>query len=108
MRLTLDFGLQLLGAMAGMIILHYALTAINRMGRETHHGVRVAFVLIACGAFAQIINPLTATELEVVAGLMISCGLALLLVFDRRCVTCPVSSAKTTRRRRDDERVAAT
>lgn len=87
---------------AGLIILHYALTAINRMSARTQHGVRVAFILLAAGAFGQVLGPILTPAVGSGADLMLSGGLALLLVFDRRCVTCPVSARQGERRRRDD------
>ena len=107
MTFSADFMMQALGIAAGAIILHFALAAINRMGVETHHGVRVAFLLIATGAAGMILDPLLSRPAGSAADLMLSGGLALLLLFDRRCVSCPISTIKGERRRGKDRNVSA-
>ncbi len=93
---------QALGMLGGVVVLHYAMGAIDAMNAGTQHGVRLAFILIAAGGFAQIIDPWIARESASLADLFITGGLALLLVADRRCTMCPrVAAVRDGRRRRD-------
>lgn len=100
-----DLFMQALGMAAGFVILHRALPALDGMNKDTSHGVRIAFLLLATGGFAQIIDPWIAHDLSHGADVLLSTGLATLLVFDRRCTTCPRAEAvKGARRRRDPTR----
>lgn len=93
---------QAVCVVAGGFILHYGLSAIDNMNSGTNHAVRVAFILLAAGGFAQMIDPLLSREVASGADLMLSGGLALLLVSDRRCTMCPRAAAvKEGQRRRD-------
>lgn len=95
--------LQALGMSAGAVILHNVLAAIDAMDKDTHHGVRTAFLLLGTGGFAQIVDPWLSSAAASGGDLLLTCGLALLLIFDRRCVACPRSVAIGALRRRRDE-----
>lgn len=90
------------GMLAGGVILHYALAAIDCMNKDTQWGVRIAFILLAGGGFAQILDPWISEDVASGADMMLACGLALLLVFDRRCVACPRAIAIMEHRRKRD------
>lgn len=98
----LEYITQALGILAGVVVLHYALGAIDAMNAGTQHGVRLAFILMAAGGFAQIIDPWIARESASFADLLITGGLALLLVSDRRCTMCPRAAVVRDGRRRRD------
>ena len=104
MSQPLTIALHAVGMLAGAVILHYALSAIDRMTAETRHGVRVAFLLLALGGFAQIVEPWLSSDVSAYADVMLAAGLALLMIFDRRCVVCPRAMAIGELRRRRDER----
>lgn len=100
--ITVESTLQAAGMLAWAIILAHSIGAINRMSWDTRHGVRVAFLLLATGGLAQIIDPWVSRELASDADLMLGLGLALLLLFDKRCISCAYAEAVLERRRRRD------
>ena len=93
---------QVLGVAAGAVILHHALAALNCMNCHTKHLVRASFILIAAGAFAQILDPWLPEDVASGADIFLSCGIALLLIADRRCAMCPRAMAIAADRRRRD------
>lgn len=46
--------IQLFVAFAAAVTLSFSISTINRMTAKTHHGIRAAYVLIACGAGGEI------------------------------------------------------
>ena len=102
--ITLDLILQALGMLAGAVILHHVFAACDGMTGGTHHGVRLAYIFMGGGAFGQIVDPWLFSEVAHGADLMLCVSLALLLVFERRCVACPRSVSVALMRRRQDDR----
>lgn len=103
---TLNLTLQAVGMVAGALIMHHAISAIDRMSAETRHGVRVAFVLIATGGFAALTAPMLPESVQSGIDLFLPLGVAALMIYDRRCVACPRAVALGAWRRRRDEALA--
>lgn len=47
--------LQILVVFAASMTLFYCIGCVNRMTPRTHHGIRAAYVLIAAGAFGEVL-----------------------------------------------------
>lgn len=77
--------LQILVAFAAALTATYCLAAINRMTAQTHHGVRAAYVLIAAGAFGEIIGILDGHVPGIAESLFVF-GCGLLDFVDRRAI----------------------
>lgn len=77
--------LQILVCFAAAITATYCLAAINRMTGKTHHGVRAAYVLIAAGAFGEIIGVLEG-HMPGIAESLFVLGCGLLDFVDRRAI----------------------
>lgn len=80
---------QLLVAAAAAVILTSSVAAINRMTPATHHGIRLAYVLISAGAFGELAAILNGHTPGIAETLFVL-GLGLLDLLDRRTtVRCP-------------------
>lgn len=75
--------IQILVAFAAAVTLFYCIGCINRMTATTHHGIRAAYILIAAGAFGEIVAILDGHAPGVAETLfMVGCGM--LDFLDRR------------------------
>jgi len=74
-----------------LVVLFYGVFfALNKMDRCTHHGIRIAWIVITAGAFSMIVAPFYAIALSDWPQTLFNIGSALFVVIDRRrCVTCP-------------------
>ena len=80
---------QILVAIAAAVTLFYAIGRINRMTRQTHHGIRAAYILVALGAFGEIAAIFDGHVPGVAEALFIG-GVGVLDFIDRRVPTrCP-------------------
>lgn len=77
--------LQILVCFSAALTATYCLSAINRMTGKTHHGIRAAYVLIAAGAFGEIIGVLGGHEPGIAECLFVL-GCGLLDFVDRRAI----------------------
>lgn len=76
--------LQIVVVFAAAVTVFYCIGCVNRMTAKTHHGIRAAYVLIAAGAFGEIVAVLEGHVPGVAETLFIS-GCGLLDFVDRRC-----------------------
>lgn len=75
---------------AAAAVLMAALVCLNTMSPKTNHWVRVAYVCIAVGAFAELFTMLNGREVPVVEAVFMI-GLGLLSIVDRRArFHCPL------------------
>lgn len=83
--------LLLLHATSGIVVLHFSIQALGEMGKGTNHGVRIAFILMAAGGFSQVLDliPHAPRVAERAGDMLVLFAIAVLFLFDRRCVTCP-------------------
>lgn len=84
--------LQIVVVIAAAVVLFYSFTTINRMTPKTDHRIRLAFVLIACGAFGQLVAIFEADHVPGVAETLFVVGNGLLAFFCRRIKPRPTST----------------
>lgn len=75
---------QIVVAAAAAAILLYSISTLNRMTPKTDHKIRMAFVLIASGAFGELVAILQLGHVPGVAETLFMVGNALLSFFCRR------------------------
>ncbi len=81
---------QLIVAFCAAVVLFNAFTALNRMTAKTHHGIRAAFVLIAAGAFGELMAIMQDEHIPGIAESLFFVGVGFLNFIDRRAlVRCP-------------------
>ena len=76
--------IQIVVAFAAAVTVFYCIGCLNRMTGKTHHGIRAAYVLIAAGAFGEIMAIFEGHVPGIAETLFIS-GCGLLDFVDRRC-----------------------
>ena len=82
--------ISLIVVLATSVILVNCITAITRMDGNTNHSIRLAYVLISAGAFAESAAVLFSSHKPEFAEVLILCGMGLMCVVDRRAaVRCP-------------------
>lgn len=82
---------QLLVAAAAAVVLFSSIAAITRMTPATNHYVRMAFILVAAGAFGELDAIMRHEHVPGVAEVLFICGIGLLTFVDRRAVSrCPL------------------
>lgn len=80
----MSFLVQIIVALAATVVLLYSIAAINRMTPKTDHRVRLSFVLLASGAFGELVAVFQLNHVPGVAETMFMLGNALLSFFCRR------------------------
>lgn len=88
-----DLFLMGIGMFTGLVVVHFSLHALAEMNSGTNHGIRIAFILLACGGFVQMLDPFAIDSFGIHGDLILSGALATLFFFDRRCVACPRAAA---------------
>lgn len=76
--------IQVATLIAAIIILTRSEPALNRMGKDTPLLIRLSVHLLAVGAAAEIGCILFFNEIPTLPTMIITCGIAALLVFERR------------------------
>lgn len=69
---------------ATIIVVHGVFTVINSMGRETGHGLRLAWAILTTGSLGVMVGPLFGRLTPGPSWTCMLVGVALAVVFDRR------------------------
>lgn len=85
----IEIAMVLTHAAASFVALALSLCNVNRMGPETCHGVRLAVVMVATGAFASLVADLIILRVPGIAEWFLMLGVAGGLAADRRNAACP-------------------
>lgn len=72
--------LILLNTAACTVLLVHAACAINHMSRETHHAVRLAYILLAVGALGALAGPLYGHAAPTFSEALINAGATIALI----------------------------
>lgn len=81
--------MQIVSFTSAILILFDSIGAVNRMSHRTDHLMRIAFVLIASGAFGELIAIFAGHEPSLPEVAFIS-GVGLMTICERRIFSCPV------------------
>jgi len=76
--------LQSIVVISATACLAYGIAACNRMTRETHHGVRLAFICMSTGAFGLLMAVFATDYVPSIAEGLFAVGVGLLTMFGRR------------------------
>lgn len=76
--------IQIAVALAAAVILFYSVATLNRMTPKTDHRIRLAFVLLASGAFGELVAIFQLNHSPGVAETLFMLGNAMLSFFCRR------------------------
>lgn len=72
--------MQMVNMLAAAALLVHAVCAINHMTRRTNHILRVAYILLAAGAFAVLLGPLYGYRMPQPAEVVVNIGAASVLL----------------------------
>ena len=85
----IDSALQIASCLAGAVIVNHMVRAIDAMDVNTHHGIRIAFIIAATGGFTQMLGLYLPENIAHVGDCLLGIGMALLFLFDRRYPQSP-------------------
>lgn len=88
----MTFLIQIAVAMSAAVVLFYSFATINRMTPNTDHRIRAAFVLIACGAFGELVAIFQVNHVPGVAETLFVVGNGILSFFCRRLKPRPATA----------------
>lgn len=93
-----------LHALSCLVVLVLSLCSLNRMGRGTHHSMRLAVGVVAVAAFAGLAAAVDLRRDPSVTELLVFLGMALGMLDNRRKTDCPCSWSAISRLRPPPER----
>ena len=80
--------LSLIAALAALVVLWHCVCAINVMTSDTDHGLRLAIIAMACGAFAELAG-IVAGSLPDIPETLLLVGFVAMIYTNRRRTSCP-------------------
>ena len=85
--------LQILVFVSAVLILFDAVGAVNRMNHRTDHLMRIAYLLIACGSFGQLMS-IFAGHVPSLPEASFMVGIGMMTLCERRVFHCPILKSR--------------